>query len=614
MFIKEIKKRNKNSDKSYIHLRLVESYRTDKGPRHRNVLHLGALSLDKEKWKSLANAIENYLNGKVIFDIDDEVNSLAIHYSEIIRVERLNQSKKVDSEDKTKEFHSVDINTISTSDIKSIGAESVISSQMNDYNFDKILSDLKFTKKEINYTKMLILGKICNPGSERDIARWLKKDSGIQELLNTKENIYDNALHRISTKIYNNKEKLEELLAKEGDVFSPDDNIILYDLTNTYFEGRLVDSEIAKYGNSKEKRHDAPLVTLALIVDSNGFPKGSEILKGGIGEPETLELFLDKIVKNAKKSKLFEFKQTVVIDSGIASKENLNLMTEKGLYYVAVAKNIKYPEDFWSNSIERKVLLKDNKTELTIKSERKDGEIFLYCYSPLKASSEASILKRRKESFEKQLKKMNENLSKPRGIKKYEKILMKIGRLKEKSKISYLYDITTVLDEKKEKVIEIKFKTNDKSIKKDEDIGRYVLRTNNENLSDEEITKIHRTLTTIEASFKSMKSDLGLRPVFHKKDENIKAHIFLSVLAYHFIIPIITKLREKNIRHSWSSFRKILLAHKIVTTSFITKENEIIQIRNIAKENEEQFEIYAALNLKSKPIKNKFYKEKITKK
>jgi|TARA_B110000495_G_scaffold203191_1_gene225847 hypothetical protein len=212
-------------------------------------LNLGALELPKDQWKALVNAIEERVNNQSELSFSDcaeEVDRYADH---------------------------------------------IVLEQMKAYGFDEILSNIGFSSKQIDYAKHLVHGRAVHPSSERKLARWINENSAVKELIQSDERVYDNALHRSAAQLFEHRKEIEQgLIKKANDIFSLDEKIILYDLTNTYFEGRKAGSEIAQ---SKGKRINCKLATLALVVDAEGFPKGSRILEGNISEPETFAEMLE---------------------------------------------------------------------------------------------------------------------------------------------------------------------------------------------------------------------------------------------------------------------------------------------------------------------------------
>ncbi|MCP4345475.1 MAG: IS1634 family transposase [Desulfobacterales bacterium] len=503
MFIREAVKNVKG--KKYIQHHLIESVRTPLGPRQKPVLNLGCISLNKDKWKDLANAIESELHKQPrLFPAEPEIEKPARYYAKIIVKERLNKEagKKDKAEVNKPQYETVDINSLSASDARRIGAEHVALSQMKEYNIDKILKELGFNSNETNYAKMLIAGRLIHPASERETARWVNEDSGIKELLQTDINVYDNALHRTAVLLWEQHKKAEQKLSETArKLFSLKETIILYDLTNTYFEGTKKASRIAKPGKSKERRNDRPLITLALIVDEEGFPKNSRILEGNVSEPDTLDKILDEL---SDFSDGFNACKTVVTDAGIATEDNLKIIKNKQFRYVAVSRKKSYEDIFWTKSKEREIILADGRTKLTINLAGTEEEAYLLCHSEAKEAKERAIFEKKIKKFEQGLTEMNEGLKRKRTHKKYEKITERIGRLKEKYGVGNLYHID--VRQKEGTVTEIGFRKNPNGEAKEERLGEYVLRTDRSDLTDEEISETHRSLTTLEDSFKCMKS------------------------------------------------------------------------------------------------------------
>src|SRR5690606_5521400 len=318
---------------SYAQHQLLKSVRTAKGPRQEVVLNMGALDLPKDQWKALANAIENRLNNQTPFSFGQgsaEVEKLAVHYTQMILSKSFNQAAEEatcddagdpgEARQVTANYQNVDIHSVTTSQSRSIGAEYVMAEQMNRYGFDNILGGLGFSPKQIDYAKHLVIGRAVHPSSERELSRWINDDSAIKELIGSTEAVYDNALHRTAVMLQEHGDAIQKSLRlKAKDLFSLDETIVLYDLTNTYFEGKQADNKKAQFGKSKERRTDCKLMTLALIVDAQGFPKGSHILEGNAVEPETLAGMIESIRSLGHSLE----RKTLVIDAGIASEENI---------------------------------------------------------------------------------------------------------------------------------------------------------------------------------------------------------------------------------------------------------------------------------------------------
>jgi len=484
------------------------------------------------------------------------------------------------------------VSSVITNDAKTIGAEHVALSQMNEYGLKTILQELNFTEAQITYAYMLIIGRMVHPGSERETVRWLQETSGLVELLRS-----DVKIHRTAVLLWKNYRYIEQRLSEKARmIFSLKETVILYDLTNTYFESGKHGSAIAKHGKSKERRSDCPLVTLSLTVDEDGFPKQSKVWEGNVSEPKTLENILDGLAVDT----LFPDEKTIVIDAGIATEENIAIIKKRGYKYVAVSRKRSYSDSFWEKSLEEKIQLSDNKTTLKLKIAKTDEEAFLLCHSERKEAKEKAIVSRKMKKFEDALRAIQSGLLKKGTQKKKEKIMERIGRLKERYGVGYLYSI--FVEEKEGKVINIVFEKNDQSKIREESIGTYVLRTNRMDWSAEEISKVHRSLTTIEDCFKNMKGVLGLRPNFHHTDVPTIAHVHITVLGYHILAGILKKMRMADINYNWGSIRNILETHIRVTTTMNSQDNHVVNIRTCTIPTAKQYLIYNALKIKLMPL------------
>jgi hypothetical protein len=603
MFIREKSKTVKG--KKYIQHQLIESIRTPAGPRQRLVLNLGFLDLHQDKWKELANTIESEVHKQPrLFVTDPQIEKLAKHYAKVIVREKLNKESEKAASDNgpdrlSVDYQTVDVNSVSSSEARKIGAEHVVLAQMREYKFDKMLKQLGFTDNQLNYAKILIAGRLVHPSSERETARWANEDSAILELLQAKINVYDAALHRTAVLLWEQHDKIEQRLSQAArEIFGLKETIILYDLTNTYFEGSKKGSKIAKHAKSKDKRNDRPVITLALTLDGQGFPKQSKVYEGNISEPGTLEKMLDEL-SNVVDG--FNCQKTIVIDAGIATEDNLEIIKHKQFKYLAVSRKKSYGDDFWQGSQEQEIKLSDKKTQLRVKLVTTKKESYLLCHSEAKEAKEKAILDRRLQKFEEGLNGIHKGLKKKRTHKRYDKIIERIGRLKEKYGVGSLYDIE--VKQQKGVATKIIFNKNPNGKAKEKRVGEYVIRTNRLDLIEEEISKIHRTLTTVEDSFRSMKSELGLRPNYHKRDDTSTAHIFITVIAYHIIAGILKKLRTNGINYSWRTIRNILSTQVRVTTSFNTEDKATIHIRTTTTSTLKQSDIYSKLGLVQKPLK-----------
>ena len=594
MFIRQVSKISKN--KTYFQCQLIESVRTVSGPRQRLILNLGQLKLSKEQFKTLANRIEEILtNQPSLFEAPSEVEALAQHYAERIRQQGFNNKPVVMAT--RGDIQNVDVDSMVHSQARTLGGEHVVLEQMQEYGFGDILKGLGFTDEQIDYARMIVMGRMLFPGSERRTVRWIEDMSAAKELLQTPVKVYDNALHRTAAKLWECRESIElSLSQKAKEIFALKEMTILYDLTNTYFEGSKTSSQITGFGRSKERRNDRPLITLALVVDDEGFPKQSRIFPGNPKELESLEVMLQQL--KDERAGWFSRKKTLVLDAGIASEENLEKIKAYGMDYVAVSRKDHDPE-FWKEIPKEELLLADGKSVLKVQLVKTNNESFLLCESEAKAVKEEGILSRRMGRFEKALAGMNKALGNKRSHRKYDEIVKRLGRLEERYHMGGYY----VIDVRREddNAIEIIFKRTSSAETKIKRIGQYVIRTSRLDLNAEDISRIHRSLTMIEDAFCSMKSELGLRPNFHHEDIPTAAHVHLTVMAYHMVCGILKKLQQKGIHYTWQTIREILSTHMRITTTMNGAEG-VINLRSNTAPTADQCRIYNALGIKHDPL------------
>ena len=615
MFIKEIQKKNRDYDKVFISHRLMESYRTERGPRQRKILSLGKLELPKEQWKLLADRIEEKVIGQESFlSIDENIESLATHYASLIIQQRITLSKNQVEKTQQTEYETIDINSVSNSKVRSIGAEYVGYETFKQLGFDTLFNKLGLNKQEIDRATLSIVGKLVYPASERRTRAWARHLTGLDELLSTDFiHLSNNALYRTSDLLLSFKSQIEEhLKLKERDLFSLKESIILYDLTNTYFEGSTKKNKKAKWGRSKEKRSDCPLVTLGLVIDEMGFPKASKIFKGNIYEADTLLKMLDLLQGETIQSALTQASETsakakkgitVVIDAGISTEDNLKLLKAEGYDYICVARN--KPFDASEIELDNLITIKQNKTnKVEAKLVKGENENVLYCKSFLKGKKELAMKTKMQQRFEDGIKQISASLDKKGGVKKYAKVVERIGRLKEKNaSIAHYYSVDVKHKDGIASAVEWKFVKVEKAEQRFS--GSYFLRTSRTDLNEQKIWSLYVMLTNLEDAFRYLKDELGLRPVHHQKESRSDGHLFITVLAYHLLISIQTKLRSRGIYMRWSTIRDFLSSQVRVTTGMTNKDGKRIYIRNCSEAEPFHRAIYNALGLNHRPLQAK---------
>ena len=599
MFIREIKKKNPRSPKVFISHRLIESVRTPRGPRQRVVINLGQLDISKENWKELANRIEDLLSGyeRSTVPIAADIEALARHYTkQILRKQRSERKESSIPEDE-QDFRTIDVNAVSSSDGKSVGPEHTGFEAMKALGFFDLFRQLGFTDDESNLATLQIVGRLVHPGSERELKRYAKEQSGLDELIGCDFSyVGHNMLYRNSDLLFTHKETIERFLRmRSKKIFSLGETIILYDLTNTYFSGNATGYKKAKRGRSKQKRSDRPLVTLGVVLDERGFIKCSRIFDGNVGEPSTLLDMINDIHSqvSGETPPLFVTKPTIVMDAGIASEDNLDLVRENGFSYIVVSRS--RPEHVEEGAFE------EIKEGIKVKEMRIENETYLHCISDGKMKKEQAIVNKARDAMEQEIKYLSEGLTIKRRLKSYPKILERIGRLRQRySRVSKGFAID--VKEQQGKAVKIAWDFDPLKLGKPYD-GSYFIRTDRMDLSKDEIWSLYIMLTSVEDAFRCLKDELGLRPIHHSKSDRIEGHLFISILAYHLLNYIQQHLRKAGISHRWATVRSLLQTHTVLSTHLPTADGKMVHLRYCSIPTPKQVEVYSALKITSTPLK-----------
>ena len=595
MFIRKTKKLDPKTKKPYYNFQLIESIRTERGPRQRILLNLGAdVGLDPQECKLLANRIEMIVTGEETFLLPSEkIENLAQKYaSRLIR----NLSAKTEKVSPTKsvpDLQTIDLQSISHKEARTIGAEHLLTNVASDLKLSNYFKRLGLTPREVALALGTIIARAIYPASERATFMWLQNNSALGELLHfdfTATSL--KKLYKISDLLLENKEELENYLStKQRSFHGINSTMILYDLTNTYMEGRAEMNHKAKHGLSKEKRTDCPLVTLGLVVDEHGFPIRSRILEGNISEAKTLQEAVE--ILNDSEDLI---KPTLVMDAGIATEENLLWLKEHGYHYIVCARQNPPTKE---RTEEYTLVGSDSQVKVARLHTEEPQDQWLVCHSSAKEKTASSMKTLFQQRLEEDLIKLHQNLSRPRRRKKYDKVLERIGRIRQKhKKISGCYKIEVVPSSDQKTAVAIEWSPIPKKLN-ERLVGEYYLRTNLNGKSAKDLWYIYNTLRRIEDSFRFMKSSLGMRPIYHQKAKRVDGHLWITILAYYLIQDIVYRLRKSGIKLCWPSVRTLMSSRMRVTTQVRTNQDKMLYIRSTTDPEGEQQEIYDALDLPS---------------
>jgi transposase len=516
--------------------------------------------------------------------------------------QQLIADKKIDTD---KAHRRVDVETLQHSNVREIGAEWICYNTWNKLQITEFLQSQGWTETQIQLAATQVISRAVYPASELKTSSWIKENSAICEVTGydmeqiTKDKLYQSAL-----KLYDVKDGLEKHLSnRTNTLFELEDKIILYDLTNSYFEGRKQNSTLAQFGRSKEKRNDAKLVVLAMVVNVEGFIKYTAIHKGNIADCNTLSTMIDKLATHT-----CSHKAVVVLDAGIATEENLKLIEQKGYNYLCVSrtklKNYSIIKDKLTVLLETK-----SKQEVRLKAIQTDAntDYYLEVKSDAKAAKETGMKTQFEKRFEEQLQKIHKAIHGKGGIKKADKVYERIGRAKERyASTQQYYNITVEVDEKTKKATDIHWqKDKEKYAQKQEGLGIYFLRTNLTIKDEVVIWNIYNTIREIENSFRTLKTDLDLRPIYHKNDKSTMAHLHLGILAYWLVNTIRHQLKAHQINSNWTEIVRIANTQKVITTTGQNNFDKAVSIRKCSIPNKNLLHIQDILKLKYQPFRKR---------
>ena len=608
MFIRRTQTRNRISGEPYVTHRLVQTSRVGMSVKQATVLNLGShFDLPQAHWPALAQRIDELVRGQAsMLDaaLPEEVQAFAQRFAAQIiarkpAVPSLGalapvrapapawaaptagpSANPISPASEGARYQEVDLDSLELVDPRSVGVEQAALQAMGQCGLEDKLSELGLNRPQIAAALGNIVGRMAQPGSELATHAWLKDTSALGELIDYDFQAMDlNRLYRASDLLYKHRDALQEhLFGQARSMFGLGQAITLYDLTNTYFEGVVTGVSKAKRGHSKECRSDCPLVTLAMALDASGFVRRVQFFAGNASEPATLKGMLTGL--DAAPG------ATVVMDAGIAAQANLSWLREQGYHYVVVSKLRQRQFD------PAQATEVQSAGDVTIKLQRVQldgdkGEVLLYCHSPAREEKDRAIDTAKATGLEAALAKLQASLTKPKGKAGTQDVatfMQRLGRAKQRfARAAQHYEITVSTDPEGKLVTAI---TWVKSIKPGSAAalpGVYCLRTTLVEQDNATLWRTYIMLTELESVFRSLKTDLGLRPVFHRIDRRVEGHLFISVLAYHFVHTLRLQLKAQGINDSWNTLRQAMATQRRVTVTLQRRDGRVVHVRKATR-------------------------------
>ena len=383
--------------------------------------------------------------------------------------------------------------------------------------------------------RLLVVNRLLEPGSELRVHRHWFVESAMDELLEADFAVAGRSrLYRCLDRIVEHKQELfVHLKHKWAELFAADFEVLLYDLTSTYFEGGMEECDKAKRGYSRDSRPDCVQVVIALIVTPDGFPLAYEVMDGNTSEQKTLQPFLDRIEKAYGQAR-----RVWVMDRGIPTEATLTKMRERKIsYLVGTPKSsINKHEKQWLTLPWKQV-----RDSVQVKLYEHQEELYVLARSDGRQAKEIAIRRKRVVRLLRKLRAMR------RSLPSRDQLLLRIGAAKKEAGRAFGF-VTIALPATTETVTRTSFHFRVDKIKlrqAEQRDGHYLLRSNLTAEDPAVLWTRYIQLTNIEAAFRSLKSDLGLRPIHHRLERRVEAHIFVAFLAYCLQITLKNSLRNQ---------------------------------------------------------------------
>jgi transposase len=521
--------RNKNG-KRHAYWALVESFRTDAGPRQRVVAWLG--KLDEAGRLGVEQAAR---------DADSSTASESTHGAQQLAL--FDQ----DSDDTPVQPQWVEVNAagVRVENCRQFGGPWLALEVVRKLQLDVFLKSVMTSGHELvawwHTALILVVARLCEPSSELYVAEQWYPKSAMPELLGVPtERVDDNRLYRALDQLLPHKAKLETFLKNRmGELFDLEYDLLMYDVTSTYFEGEA-NFDLAQRGYSRDQRGDCKQVCIGLVVSRCGMPLGYEVFSGNTADVTTVEHIVETMEARYGKSD-----RIWVMDRGMVSEDNIKFLREGGRRYIvgtpkAMLKKFEAEllKEDWNtirDGLEVKLCdLPCDDSDASTVNENSDAvggkETFILCRSRDRSKKEEAMVRRFEQKIETRLTSMTVRCEKQKRDPM--KVEREIGRLLgQNTRAARLFDVTVATTETGHARIEWK------KIAAARDwatmsAGCYILRTNVADWTDEELWKAYIQLTEAEAAFRIHKSDLRIRPIWHQKEERVLAHIFVCFLAY----------------------------------------------------------------------------------
>jgi len=511
MFLRRCKR--KRNGKQHTYWALVESYRTDRGSRQRVVAYLGELkSSEQSGWAQLGRRLDGRsrpqrsLFDPPHYDDPDDEEPVTINLKGV-RLERI------------RDFGDVWL---------ALGLWRLL-------GLEELLSDLMPAGREDvrwhTVAAILTIGRFCEPSSELHIEDSWYGRTALEDLLGVSpDKVHTDRLYAALDRMLIHKEAIEKHLKERlGDLFDLEYDLLLYDVTSTYFEGECRGNPMAKRGYSRDSRPDCLQVCIGLVVTDDGMPLGYEVFDGNTHDSKTVETIV-----MAMESKYGKANRIWVMDRGMLSEDNLRFVRQRGGSYIVGTPKamLRQFEQYLTDKDWHEV---QEGVEVKLVPGPGGDELFVLARSVDRRKKEHAMHERFIDRMEAALQKLQNSAASGR-LKDAELAHRRLGRIQQRYwRASSAFDvkITAIKNPAGKARLTVSFKRNKRwSDWAELSEGCYILRTNLTDVDPKTLWKRYIQLTEAEWAFRITKDELVIRPIWHQRPDRVKAHILVCFLAY----------------------------------------------------------------------------------
>jgi transposase len=514
MFLRRYERRKNGKPHSY--WALVESYRTAKGSRQRVVAYLGELAAgEQDGWAKLGA----HLDGK----------------APPRRLQRSLFDPPPHDAPQEDEPLLVKLNSIRLGRTRDFGDVWLAWGLWRMLGLDEFFEQrIERGREEVSWGTMaavLTIARFCEPASELHIADTWYRRTALEELLGaTPEQIHTDRLYKAHDRILPHKEALEAYLRKRlGELFELKCDLLLYDVTSTYFEGEMKGCAMAQRGYSRDSRGDRPQVCIGLVVTEDGFPLGYEVFAGNTHDSKTVQTIIEAMEK-----KHGALNHIWVMDRGMVSEENLKYLRERGGKYIVGTPKAMLRQ-FEQHLVEENWTQAQAGVEVKLVPGPDAEETFVLARSADRRAKELAMHEKFTVRMEDGLRKMQAAAAKGR-LKDETAAGERLGRLKERNwraAKAFEVSIKKLAEPRGKQQLEITWQRHAKFADWSQHAdGCYLLRSNLNDTDAATLWKRYIQLTDAEWAFRISKDELEIRPIWHHKEDRVKAHILVCFLAY----------------------------------------------------------------------------------